>query len=176
MNKKLLYLASSSPSRKKLLEDAKIPFTVITQTADESHCEWALPLDVLVTKIAHYKMEHVLLPEGKLNGEICFVLTSDTLSQDNNGIIQKKPIDRADAKRKIQSARNRASLCTAFCLEKNVWHDGRWHMTDRIDKVVSANYNFIIPDNLIDYYLDNSIGLNTAGAIRRFWVTIFRKR
>lgn len=165
MNKKLLYLASSSPSRKKLLEDAKIPFTVITQTADESHCEWALPLDVLVTKIAHYKMEHVLLPEGKLNGEICFVLTSDTLSQDNNGIIQKKPIDRADAKRKIQSARNGASLCTAFCLEKNVWHDGRWHMTDRIDKVVSANYNFIIPDNLIDYYLDNSIGLNTAGAI-----------
>jgi septum formation protein len=165
MNKKLLYLASSSPSRKKLLEDAKIPFTVITQTADESHCEWALPLDILVTKIAHYKMEHVHLPAGKVEGEICFVLTADTLSQDSNGVIQKKPIDRADAKYKIQGARNGASLSTAFCLEKNIWHDGRWHMTDRIDNVVSAKYRFIIPDTLIDYYLDNSIGLKTAGAI-----------
>lgn len=165
MNKKLLYLASSSPSRKKLLEDAKIPFTVITQTADESQCDETLRLDALVAKIAQYKMEHVQIPAGKVDGEICFVLTADTLSQDNQGVIQKKPIDRADATLKIQAARNGASLSTAFCVAKNIWHAECWHMTDRIDKVVSAKYNFIIPDNLIDYYLDNSIGLKTAGAI-----------
>lgn len=165
MNTKLLYLASSSPSRKKLLEDAKIPFTVVAQTADETLCKAQLPLDLLVTTIAQYKMEHILLPKGTVSGEICFVLTADTLSQDNNGAIQKKPIDRADAIKKIQSARNGASLCTAFCLAKNIWRNDRWYTIRQIDKVVSAQYNFIIPDNLIDYYLNNSIGLNTAGAI-----------
>lgn len=82
-----LLLASSSSSRKKLLDQSLIPFTVISQSADESQCDWMLSLPELVQTIAAYKMEHAILPVGAVEGEYCFVLTADTLSQDaSNGL------------------------------------------------------------------------------------------
>jgi septum formation protein len=165
MQKNILLLASSSQSRQTLLQQSLIPFKVIEQTADEELCDHTLPLDQLVMCVARLKMEHIVMPEGMHEGEISFVLTADTLSQDATGAINKKPIDRADARRKIQAARNGCHLSTAFCLEKRIWKDNEWHATDRIERVVSADYRCNILDNEIDYYLDNSLGLKASGAI-----------
>ena len=51
MNNTLL-LASKSQSRQRLLRDARIPFAIIEQEADESKCDWALPLEQVVQSIA----------------------------------------------------------------------------------------------------------------------------
>lgn len=163
--KNILLLASSSQSRQQLLKESLIPFKVIEQTADEELCDHTLPLDQLVMCVAKFKMEHVIMPEGTQEGQVAFVLTADTLSQDKSGAINKKPVDRADAWRKIQAARNGNKLSTAFCLEKRTWQNDQWRTMDRVDRTVSAEYRYDIPDQEIDYYLDNSLGLKASGAI-----------
>jgi predicted house-cleaning NTP pyrophosphatase (Maf/HAM1 superfamily) len=121
----ILYLGSKSRSRQQLLNEAQISFTLLEQTADESACDWSLPLEQLVMTIALFKMEHLLLPGGK-EGDIIFLLTADTLSQDVDGQIEGKPINREDAIRKIKKARNGTRLATAFCLDKREFKNGSW--------------------------------------------------
>ncbi len=161
---KTLYLASKSPSRQQLLREACIPFKLLNQVADESVCDWGLPLAQLVESIALHKMEHADLSGLDRNSEQ-FVLTADTLSQDENGTIQGKPKDRDDAIAKIKAAREGTRLCTAFCLDKKVWRDGEWQIVDRIQGVVHASYKFIIPDEWIEKYFENSMGLECSNAI-----------
>ncbi len=163
--KNILYLASKSPSRQQLLREADIPFQLLAQTADETACDWGLPLDQLVASIALHKMQHAVLPEADPKLGELFVLTADTLSQDMNGKIQGKPQDRADAIEKIKSARAGTKLCTGFCLDKRVVRNGQWQVADRIERVVHAQYTFDIPDEWIDVYLEKSLGLQCSNAI-----------
>lgn len=159
-----LLVGSKSPSRKMLLRSMQIAFELVEQDADESLCNWALPLPQIVAQIARFKMEHLQLPAGQ-DGQVCFVLTADTLTQDKDGTVQGKPIDRMDAIAKIKSSRNGSFLCTGFCLDKNVWRNGQWELVERKEQVVHAEYLFDMPDEWIDVYLERSIALNAAGAI-----------
>lgn len=163
--KNQLYLGSKSASRQMLLREVGIPFTIVSQDADETQCDYSLPLEKLVMAIALYKMDHAIVSSGKVDGDVCFVLTADTLSQDKNGTIHGKPIDRADAISKIKSARDGSRLCTAFCLDKKMWKDGAWHIQKRITNCVTAEYLFCVPDAWIETYLDNSIGMSASNAI-----------
>lgn len=162
--KHILYLASQSQSRQQLLKEAHIPFKLLSQDADESACDWTLPLDKLVSSISLYKMNHVVLPEGK-EGDVMFVLTGDTLSQDIDGTPQGKPVDRQDAIAKIKQARKGTKLCSAFCLDKKLFENGAWKTAERIHEVVHSEYLFYVPDNWIDRYLEDSIGLSCSNAI-----------
>lgn len=165
MIKNTLLLASKSYSRQKLLREVQIPFAIIGQDADETLCDWGLPLEQLVSSIAKYKMQHALLPAGK-EGDTCFVLTADTLSQDLDGTINGKPLDRADAIAMIKRARHGSRLVTAFCLERKKYREGNWKTEKRIEKCVTANYIFDIPDHWIEQYLaSSSIALSAANAI-----------
>ncbi len=151
---KRLYLASTSASRKMLLTQARIPFTIIHQSADESQCDWSLSLQQVVESIALYKMEHASLFQGQ-EDDICYVLTADTLTLNSQGEIQGKPVDRQDAIKKLQSARDGARTGTAFCLERRIFKDGDWHMQERVVQFVQADYRFNVPDDQLNFYLDN---------------------
>src|SRR5579872_3966450 len=105
MSKHILYFGSKSQSRRMLLEESQIPFTVVDQNADELQCDWTLPLPQLVLSIALYKMQHVVLPNGTHDNDVCFVLTADTMSHDRMGVIHEKPTSRSDAINKIKAAR-----------------------------------------------------------------------
>ncbi len=166
--KNVLLLGSTSQSRQQLLKEAQIPFQLVEQRADESQCDWGLPLQQLVEQIALHKMDHVILPAGK-EGEHCFVLTADTLSQDKEGTVQGKPADHADAVAKIKAARDGSRICTSFCLDKRVWRNGSWEIDKHIHRSVSAEYHFIVPDEWIDTYLEKSIGLSCSNAIAVEW-------
>lgn len=165
MAKNVLYFGSKSKPRRMLLEEAQIPFTIVEQEADESQCDWGLPLSQLVMSIALHKMEHVILPNGNNEGDICFVLTADTMSHDKTGKIHGKPVDRADAISKIKAAREGSFLCTAFCLERRVWQSGKWVKQERIADVVSADFIYYVADEWIDYYLERTPFLDVSGAI-----------
>lgn len=165
MTKNILYFGSKSQSRRMLLQEAEIPFVVVNQDADESRCDWGLPLPQLVLTIALYKMQHVILPDGNKEGDICFVLTADTMAHDKNGIIHGKPVDKADAIAKIKIAAQGKFLCTAFCLDKKIWQSGAWILQERIADIVSAEFACIIPDEWIDVYLEKTPYLDVSGAI-----------
>lgn len=158
-----LYLGSSSLSRQMLLRQAGIPFTLLKQSADETQCDWNLPLPEVVTTIARYKMAHCLMPSG-IEGERCFVLTADTLSVDQHGRIQGKPADKADAIAKLRAIRDGyVTTGTAFCLERKVYQDGNWVTEAQVLEFVKAEYMFSVPESWIETYLQTFEGqLGTA--------------
>lgn len=158
-----LYLGSSSKSRQMLLKEAHIPFTLVGQSADETKCDWGMSLQQVVEQIALYKMEHIVLPHGK-EGDICFVLTADTLTENNAGKLEGKPVDRDDAVAKLKSARNGVKTGTSFCLERKIYKDGAWHVDVHVLKYVEAKYQFNVPENAINFYLDN-VPVIGSGAI-----------
>lgn len=165
MNQCKLYLGSQSRSRQQLLQEAQIPFILVGQSADETACDWSLPLPQIVTHIARYKMDCLRMPV--VQEESCaYVLTADTLSQNASGIVHGKPVDYDDAVKKIKEARDGIqTLCTAFCLDYKIFRDNVWHTQRRIERVVSASYEFIVPDAWIDIYLQKSFGLSASNAI-----------
>ena len=165
--KNILYIGSKSASRKKLLQEAGIPFEILEQQADEAKCDWNLPLQQLVESIAHYKMEHVVLPVGKNEGHIILVLTADTLSVDPMGKIRGKPVNAVDAYEMLKAAGMGENICgTAFCLEKKVYGNGTWQTQEKIMRYAQAKYEFKIRDSLIEDYLKYSGAMEAAGAIK----------
>lgn len=160
----ILLLGSKSYSRQMLLKEIQLPFALVAQDADETACDWGLPLQQLIETIALSKMDHVVLPDG-VEGQICFVLTADTMSQDAHGTIHAKPVDRSDAIRKIKAARAGNTIVTAFCLDRKVWRNGAWQIDERIMQSVKAEYIFEIPDEWIDIYLEKTISMQASGAI-----------
>ena len=165
-NKNILYVASSSASRKMLLTMSKIPFVVIGQTADESLVDPSLCLEDQVVFIAKLKMEHVQLDAGSYEGEIRFVLTADTMGCDGQENVHGKPVDREDAYRKIRLlTAGSYRTATAFCIEIKHWEQGAWIMKKSECQVVSSTYSFKVPENRMEDYFENSPALNVSGAI-----------
>ena len=161
-----LLLGSKSASRSMLLQEMQLPFIRIEQPADETRCDWTLPINEVVAGIARYKMAQAVVPASCATQPICFVLTADTLCKGPTGKLHGKPVDRADAIAKITEARQGISLvATAFCLEKKRWQSNGWVTEQRIEKVVNCHYIFSVPDSWIDTYLEKSSGLLASGAI-----------
>jgi len=162
--KNILLVASKSPSRQMLLKESGISYQIIEQNADESACEWGMTLQAVVENIALHKMQSVILPDSK-EGDSAYVMTADTMSCDSHGKISGKPISREDAIEKIKAAREGARIGTAFCLDKRIFRDGTWSLEKRIQRYVSSEYFFVVPDNWIDRYLEYSVGFRASGAI-----------
>lgn len=156
MHRNILLLGSKSESRKRLLRDAGIEFKIVDQRADESMCDWRVPLIELVESIAVHKMEHVIMPVGQ-EDDCYFVLTADTLGIDSKGNICAKPIDKQDAISKLKSYRFGAETCTAFCLDKKIFKEGSWFVEKRIVNYASGQYIFNVPDDWIERYFELSI-------------------
>jgi septum formation protein len=98
-----LLLASASPSRKRLLEQAAIPHRVQVSGVDEDAIKNPNPLQ-LVQELAVAKakaVEATLINNGKLNPPKLGILACDSMFE-FDGEIFGKPIDAADAIRRWQ--------------------------------------------------------------------------
>lgn len=162
--KNTLFLGSKSSSRQKLLAAAGIPFILVPQDADETFCDWNLPIEQTVKRIALYKMDHVILPSGS-DGDTCFVLTADTLSCDTQGALLGKPVDQQDAIRMIKASRSGGLTVTAFCLDQKNWSNNSWHCQKRITDCVASECIFDVPDSWLETYLAQPFIYSSAGAI-----------
>jgi septum formation protein len=153
-----------------LLREACISFAVVPQHADETVRGLQGTLAERVMEIALAKMAHVVLENGISENDHCFVLTADTLVCDVEGVIHGKPLNYEDAVAKIQKKRQGATACTAFCLEKKRWRDGKWHTEHRIIHAESVSYIFDVPDVWLSTYFARSPGLQCAGgaAVEQF--------
>lgn len=172
-----IYLASSSQSRQELLKLSNIPFVVIKQTANEESISRNDSLSKVVCAIAQEKMRCAVLPAGKKEGEIAFVLTSDTMGIGDKGEIFGKPKDQADAIRMLKSYRAGAQTGTAFCLEKRMWCEvtdnlpARWELIEHVTCYVNATYVFNVPDEMLELYFKHAVErfgisyLDVSGAV-----------
>lgn len=163
MNK--LFLGSNSESRKVLLKNASISFTVIGHNADESSVDKLLPFEQKVLAIARLKMEHVFLPSLKEDNKV-FVLTADTMGKSAEGQVYGKPQNKKEAIKILHSLScQRHTTATGFCIDKKKYYDGAWITEKRIEKVVAASYLFNVPENWIDRYLEHSWAMKASSAI-----------
>ncbi len=161
----ILFLGSSSQSRQTLLREVGIPFTLIGHYADEESVPHGATLQETVLAIALYKMEHIRMPKGT-EGEVAYVLTADTMGVDVEGVVHGKPKNREDAITKIKACRNGVlTTATGFCIEKRIFHAGKWVVDARHQEVVSSQSVFYVPDAWIDRYLEHSLGMIASGGI-----------
>ncbi len=158
-----LFLASQSPMRQTLLKQARIPFALLEQSADESACDWNQEASLVARCIAHSKMEHVILP-ARGDGTI-FVLTADTICVDNQGKSYGKPRTHEEALSMIKLWREGSTVITAFCLDKKSLHKGNWETDSRIEESVTSTIDFDVPDKWFAEYLANTPAMTCAGAM-----------
>lgn len=147
-----LTLASNSPRRKELLQQAGIPFTVLASEIPED-----FPSDLPVEKVPAYLAEKKasaiweILPQGNH-----LVLAADTIVE-VNGQILNKPGSPAEAMEMLDLLSGKAHrVYTAFCL-KSAQHS---HLeTDR------AEVHFkVLADWEKTYYLRQGSAMDKAGA------------
>lgn len=158
-----LFLATKSKSRLALMRVSRIKFSLLDQNADESVCGTGLTLQQQVQQIAQQKMMHVILPIVDPHFTM-FVLTADTMCQNRLGSIIGKPENRAHAHQMIKECRQGFTVSTGFCIEKKYWDGNKWATLEHTVDVVSSQYVFDIPDQLIDLLIDTMDSMNCAGA------------
>lgn len=101
-----IILASSSPQRKRILENLGIKFTVVPAHIDEHHDGLTKP-HAIVKSIAKRKAEAVAAQHPK-----AWVIGCDTIVVLRNGQISLKPEGRADAKKTLKLYQN--SYCDVY--------------------------------------------------------------
>ena len=163
--KQLLYLASSSVSRKNLLKESQIPFSLISQRADESQCSLQQSLESLVRQLAILKMDHIIYPSGKV-GQIAFFLTADTMVIDSKNNFYGKPVSREEAVAMIKACRDGVTVGTGFCLERKIFAaESGWRTQERIVGYDQAWCVADVPDAFLDFYLDRVQFLDICGGL-----------
>ncbi len=114
----MLLLASASPARRRLLEQAQIPHQVMVSGVDEDQIHHPDPAQ-LVQLLAEAKASAVKLKveqSAELNGSIKFVLGCDSVLA-FEGEVFGKPVDAAEAVARWQRMRGKwAELHTGHCL------------------------------------------------------------
>jgi septum formation protein len=166
-NMSVLYVASQSPIRHQLLREAQIPFKVITQEIDEEAHGISPVVDERVVQIAQAKMNHVVVPAGTFEGELCWLLTADSLVQGGSGEIVGKPSSREHAVQMLKMLRaHPCRVVTGFCCERRRWDGAQWILEKAHCQAVGASVTVHISDFWIDRYLDkHPYALQTAGVL-----------
>ncbi len=165
LKKHTLILASGSPRRAELLQQAGFMFTVIKNDIDESY-----PANLDVTKVAEY------LSSAKADGAKEFIKTDNSvvIAADSvviiDGEIIGKPVNRADAERILRKLSGRAHVVITgvTLLSKH----------KRVTFSESASVHFYrLTDEEIDFYISNFSPMDKAGAYGiQDWIGLCRVR
>lgn len=158
-----LLLASGSASRKKLLESSGISFSLVSQDADESTVDATQGLQQVVQELAQLKMQHVHMPQGA-EGDVLFILTADTLNEAVTGELLGKPVDKQDAIRMLKLSRLGLTIGTGFCITKQQYKNGAWHVVAKEVGYGKAFCIFDVPDFFVEDYLASVSYLTVSGA------------
>jgi septum formation protein len=149
LNKKLI-LASNSPRRKQILNDAGFDFTVSVKEIDESFST-EIPVNMVAEYLAKKKAEAF----SEISDQI-IVLTADTIVAVDN-LILNKPADKNGAADMLKKLSGRTHVVhTGVCLRVGNIENS---FTDTT--IVSFKS---LTDNEIDYYIETCKPFDKAGA------------
>jgi septum formation protein len=152
-----LYLASSSEGRKKLLEEALIPFETISHSYDEIVEDENLFKNI--TKytlfVASQKINHIVLPEIKKDNDLIAVLCADTMNQTEDGKIIGKATNLDEARLFMKRLSGTYSIVTtSYILNTYYSKNNHWFLSNSIKNTVSAKIYCVIDEDDIFMYLD----------------------
>ena len=147
-----IYLASSSPRRKKLLQQLNIPFYVLRVAVDEKVKRNESP----VQAVKRLSVEKMKKAEKEITDGI--IITADTMVVFNKTIIGK-PVNRKDAEKILKKLSNEThKVYTGFCIKNTV--TGKM-ITDFEKTFVTFRK---IGDEEIHDYVSTSSPMDKAGA------------
>ena len=147
-----IYLASSSPRRKKLLQQLNIPFNVLQVNVDEKVKKNEFP----VKAVKRLSVEKMKKAEKEITDGI--IITADTMVVLNKTIIGK-PVNRKDAEKILKKLSNKThKVYTGFCIKNTV--TGKM-ITDFEKTFVTFRK---IGDEEIHDYVSTSSPMDKAGA------------
>lgn len=155
MSPDVLYLASQSQARQKLLRLACIPFKVLAHSSDEQIEQSWTTFQDHVLAIAKGKMHAVTLPKRiDIDRDYIFVLTADTLIRDpRKGTLFGKPENRQHAIQVLaQESEGPIEVATGCCLTKFVDHKGTWGVEKSIDIVSTSIIEFYVDKDSVELY------------------------
>lgn len=153
-----IILASASPARAKLLRDWGFEFQTQPTNLDEDHFHTSITdPKTLVETLAEAKANSLVINQPSIAATI---IAADTIVYFNNQRIGK-PVDRADAKRIIQSlAGNTHQVWTGVCLIKILANDSS---TKECFSDVAAVTFKSMSDSDIETYLNTHEWVEKAG-------------
>lgn len=166
-NVDVLYIASQSPARQRLLTFAGIPFNVLAHGSDEN-----LPYDggsfaEYVVAIAQGKMRAVVLPaRNDVATDYLFVLTADTLVRSTkDGQILGKPGTRERALQMLAlECQAPVEVMTGCCIEKLQYLNDAWQIVAQESIVSASTLEFMVDAASVDTYLSQQpIAIHCAG-------------
>lgn len=145
-----IILASQSPRRKQLLEQANISFDVVVKPTDETY-PTHLSIENIPIHIAQQKANAV---SSEFSNHI--ILAADTIVAIENTILGK-PTDRLDAIRMLQLLSNKTHMViTGVCIQQN---DKEINFSD----TTYVHFNKLT-NAAIEYYIDHYKPYDKAGA------------
>lgn len=167
----MLYLASGSIYRAKMLKDAEIPFILHKHFSKEEQVidyKGNSPLE-FVTKIAKDKMANVILPDQAREFEKIFVLVADTLVFTKDRQYLAKPKDKQDALRMLKLvSKGPIDVVSVAVLEKKVFVDDQYKTVESLVLHEPTEVFWQIPESQIDFYIKhqpNYLNLSSAAHI-----------
>lgn len=174
-----LYLASTSKTRRALLDCVQINYKIIEQTSDECGIDTSLSFHDYVLAIAKQKMDHIVL-ENITDEKTIFVLTSDTLVRTaHSKKILGKPENIEHAKQMLALSRKEPiELATGCCLDKKEFCDGTWKTIAKEHWVTPVNLEFCVDEELVDLYLEktpHALKVCGAGMIEDFGMNFLKR-
>ncbi|MCB9493659.1 MAG: Maf family protein [Epsilonproteobacteria bacterium] len=153
----ILYLASQSPSRQRLLKHARIQFKTLEHGSDERSVVHRFNFDEYVIDIAKDKMRTVKLPHtSEHEDDVLFVLTADSMARDEQeNEVFGKPENIEDAHRMVKIIGQRPiQVVTGCCLYKFKKVQGAWERTDAVEWSTQALVEFYIDPDMIETYFE----------------------
>lgn len=148
-----LILASASPRRRQLLEEAGFDIEVDPSGVDEPEPDGPVDAPAFVAELAWRKAHAVARKRGS-----GLVLAADTTCA-LDGRLLNKPIDRADAERMLKAQEGReVEILTGLCL----YHAGRLEWVGAVESSVVLVRRMTDPER--DEHLDSGRWEGKAGA------------
>jgi len=146
-----IILASKSPRRRQLLEQAGFHFEVKTQDTPEDY-----PANLPAEKVSPYLAEKKAVASASLVGEGEVLLTADSVVI-LNGKIYEKPQDRADAQRILRElSGQKHRVITGVCLMNKA--------AKRVFSGISDVQFDVLTAEEIDHYVDTYRPYDKAGS------------
>ena len=161
----VVYLGSQSISRQTLLQEAGIPFVVLSHTSTEQEVVYTGDIEKYVLAIAQGKMQSLVMPEQ--TEKPIFVLTADTMVLlVETGQLFGKPKDIEDAYAMLAAMYCKpVRVVTGCCLEKRVYQDGCWQVSLAEHFVVGAEVQFNVhAEDRAEYFKRLPQALYSCGA------------
>ena len=148
-----IILASGSPRRKKILEDAGLNFEIHPSSYEES----LKNLDFTYAKIENLAYNKAITVADEIK-EKAIIIGADTVVVLNNKILTK-PHDKEDAKKMLRSLSNTEhKVVTGICIIN------KYTETTKVTSVTTSVRFENLSDKMIDNYIDTYKPYDKAGA------------